>query len=81
VVLIAGLRLIGSRLAAPHAEHEVDRQRGNLARRVAAIDDDEVAAMLMAEMAALGKQSPAVLAERDTLAAERILGASAASSG
>lgn len=50
---------------------EVERLRGNLALGVAAIDDDDIAATLLAEMAALGKQHAALTSERETLEAER----------
>jgi site-specific DNA recombinase len=50
---------------------EVERLRGNLARRVAAIDDDDIAASLLAEMVALGKQPAALTSEREKLEAER----------
>jgi site-specific DNA recombinase len=50
---------------------EIERQRGNLARRVATIDDDEIASVLLAEMGTLGKQHAALVAERSSLNAER----------
>ena len=50
---------------------EIERKRANLARRVATIDEDEIAAALLAEMAVLGKQAAALTVERDRLAAER----------
>jgi hypothetical protein len=50
---------------------EIERQRGNLARRVAAIDDDDIAGTLLAEMSALSKQNAALLRELETLEAER----------
>ena len=50
---------------------EVERLRGKLARRVAAIDDDDIAATLLAEMAALGTQNAALTSEREKLEAER----------
>lgn len=50
---------------------EIERQRSNLARRVATIDDDEIVGVLLAEMAALGTQHAALVAERSELVAER----------
>ena len=50
---------------------EVDRKRANLARRVAGIDDDEAAAPLVAEIAALGKQRKQLDHERGAVLAAR----------
>jgi hypothetical protein len=50
---------------------EVERLRGNLVRRVAAIDDDDIAASLLAEMATLGKQQSTLISEREQLESER----------
>jgi hypothetical protein len=50
---------------------EIERQRSNLARRVASIDDDEIAGLLLSEMTALGTQHAALVAERSALVAER----------
>jgi site-specific DNA recombinase len=50
---------------------EVERKRGNLARRVAAIDDDDLAAPLLVELTSLGKEMAALAMQQDTLNAER----------
>lgn len=50
---------------------EIDRQRGNLARRISTIDDDDVAGVLLAELAALGRQQSALAHEQAALEAER----------
>ena len=50
---------------------EVERRRANLARRVAAIDDDEIVAPLLAEMKQLGDQTGRLRSERGDLETEQ----------
>jgi site-specific DNA recombinase len=50
---------------------EVERQRSNLTRRVAAIDDDETAAGFLVEIKALADQLKGLRQDRDILLAER----------
>jgi site-specific DNA recombinase len=61
----ADLEAVERRLA------EVERQRGNLARRIATIDDDDVAASLLAETATLATQQKALVVQREELEALR----------
>ena len=61
----ADLEAVERRLA------EIERQRGNLARRIATIDDDDIAASLLAEAATLAKQQKALVIQRDELEAQR----------
>jgi hypothetical protein len=50
---------------------EVERQRTNLMRRIATIDDDEIAAPFLVEIQALGTQHKQLQRERDDVEAER----------
>lgn len=50
---------------------EVERQRTNLMRRLAAIDDDEMAAPFLVEIKTLGDHHKRLRADRDALLAER----------
>jgi site-specific DNA recombinase len=50
---------------------EVERQRSNLVRRVGTIDDDDIAATILAEIAALTTQQKALVAQQDELEAQR----------
>jgi site-specific DNA recombinase len=50
---------------------EVERQRMNLMRRIATIDDDEMAAPFLIESQALGTQQKQLQRERDEVEAER----------
>jgi site-specific DNA recombinase len=50
---------------------EVDRQRANLARRIATIDDDELAAPFLVEIKTLGDQLQRLRGDRNILLAER----------
>ncbi len=50
---------------------EVERQHTNLVRRVATIDDDGIAASVLAEVAVLTTQQKALVAERDELKTQR----------
>jgi site-specific DNA recombinase len=50
---------------------EIERQRGNLARRIATIDDDDIAASLLTETARLTTQQKALVMQRDDLEAQR----------
>jgi site-specific DNA recombinase len=50
---------------------EVERQQTNLMRRLAAIDDDEVAAPFLVEIKTLGDHHKRLRVERDALLAER----------
>jgi site-specific DNA recombinase len=50
---------------------EVERQRTNLMRRIATIDDDEMAAPFLVEFQALGTQHKQLQRERDNVEAER----------
>ncbi len=50
---------------------EVERQRTNLMRRTAAIDDDELAASFLVEIKTLGEQHKRLRDDRDALLAER----------
>ena len=58
----------GDRAAVERTLADVTRQQANLARRVAAIDDEAVATILLAELASLGERRRGLLAERDVLA-------------
>lgn len=49
---------------------EIARQRTNLARAVATLNDEEIAAPLLTELMALGEQRKALTAERETLVAQ-----------
>jgi site-specific DNA recombinase len=50
---------------------EVERQQSNVMRRIATIDDDELAAPFLIELKALGQQHKQLKRERDELLAER----------
>jgi hypothetical protein len=61
----ADLEAVERRLA------EVERQRSNLVRRIATIDDDGIAASLLAETSALTTQQRALVNQRTELEAQR----------
>jgi hypothetical protein len=50
---------------------EVERQRTNLTRAIAALDDEEAAAPLLEQLSALSKRKKALVAERDALEVQR----------
>jgi site-specific DNA recombinase len=51
---------------------EVERRRSNLARSLAALDDAEASAPLLAELQTLSNRHKDLLSERDALAAQRL---------
>ncbi len=53
--------------AVERAIAEVERKRGNLARRLALFDDDQSAAPIVAELSQLGKRRSALDQERDAV--------------
>ncbi len=57
--------------AVDRALADIARKQGNLTRRLAALDDDEIAAPVLAELARLGERKRVLGAERETVTARQ----------